>query len=229
MIRLSSSSPVTAATTSGGRWIPARSSTWISVASPSSTWCSNSPSSCSKRSRRCSRIVTSCPSRSRFRATFAPTLPPPAIMMYTSGRRFGGLPREHFTLARGLEQRVDRGVRRADRPQAETLAVERRACGVEGPDDDALVVEPLLRDLRDHEVRVVAVGRDDDGVCVLARGLAKDVVDGGREEARLPAPVRRRAEDDQIGVALLRLRDDRVADRSRADGLAAHVDAVVGA
>src|SRR4029079_8896768 len=54
MIRLSSSSPVSAATTSGGRAIPARSSTQSAVGSPGGTWCSNSGWSRSNRSRRCS-------------------------------------------------------------------------------------------------------------------------------------------------------------------------------
>src|SRR5215210_2626573 len=83
MIRLSSSSPVAARTRSGGRLIPARSSTWSSVASPRCTACSNSSSSRAKRSGRCSIIVTSCLARSSSRATFAPTFPPPAIRTYT--------------------------------------------------------------------------------------------------------------------------------------------------
>src|SRR6266487_2792391 len=45
MTMLSSSSPVRARTMSGGRAIPARSSTYSSVASPCWTWCSNSSSS----------------------------------------------------------------------------------------------------------------------------------------------------------------------------------------
>ena len=82
MIRLSSSSPVTPSTSSGGRAIPARSSTCSSVASPSRTWCSNSSWSCSKRYGRCSISVTSCPIFSSERATFAPTFPPPATIAY---------------------------------------------------------------------------------------------------------------------------------------------------
>ena len=62
----------------------------------------------------------------------------------------------------------------------------------------------------------------------LARGLAQDVFDCGREEPGLPPPAGRRAEDDQIGAAPLRLGDDRLADRSGANGLAAHLYAVVG-
>ena len=62
-IMLSSSSPVSASTMSGGRAMPARSRTKSSVASPRCTWCSNSSSSCSKRSRLCSISVTSWPRR----------------------------------------------------------------------------------------------------------------------------------------------------------------------
>ena len=69
---------------SGGRLIPARSSTKSSVASPLCTWCSNSSSRRSKRSRRCSISVTSWPMRISERATFAPTLPPPATRTYIS-------------------------------------------------------------------------------------------------------------------------------------------------
>ena len=59
--------------------------------------------------------------------------------------------------------------------------------------------------------------------------VAQDEVDGRREEARLPAPARRRAENDQVGVASLGLVDDRVADRARADDVSVHLDAVVRA
>ena len=38
-----------------------------------------------------------------------------------------------------------------------------------------LDAEALLRDLADHDVRVVAVGRDDDRVGVLDPGLAQQV------------------------------------------------------
>ena len=52
----------------------------------------------------------------------------------------------------------------------------------------------------------------------LARRLAQHVVDRRREEARLAAPARRRAEHDQVGVDLARALDDRVADRAGAHG-----------
>ena len=82
MTMLSSSSPVAATSRSGGRLMPARSSTYSSVASPRSTWCSNSASSLSKRYGCCSISVTSWPARSSDRVRFAPTLPPPAIRTY---------------------------------------------------------------------------------------------------------------------------------------------------
>ena len=67
MTMLSSSSPVAATSRSGGRLIPARSSTNSSVASPRITWCSNSASSLSNRYGRCSISVTSWPPRSSER------------------------------------------------------------------------------------------------------------------------------------------------------------------
>ena len=84
MTRLSSSSPVTASTSSGGLAIPARSSTLISVASPRITTGPNSSSSRANRSGRCSIIVTSWPISSSERVEFAPTFPPPATMTYIS-------------------------------------------------------------------------------------------------------------------------------------------------
>src|SRR5438132_1164183 len=136
MIRLSSSSPVTATTTSGGLAIPARSSTWISVASPSCTWCSNSTSSWSYRSRRCSISVTSWPwpSRRRLRPRFAPIFPPPAIRTYTALRRYR-LAQGDLALTRRLQQVVDRRLGRADDPQPEP-AVEVGPGRVEHAHDD---------------------------------------------------------------------------------------------
>src|SRR5262245_54308733 len=49
----------------------------------------------------------------------------------------------------------------------------------------------------------------------LAGRVAEHVVHSRREEPRLPPPARRGAEDDQIGVALGSLLDDRLADRTR--------------
>src|SRR5512133_2703174 len=98
------------------------------------------------------------------------------------------LPRLDLAGARRLEQVVDRSLRRRDRPETE-LGVEVRARRVEDPDDDALVVETLHRHLRDHDVRVVAVGRDDDGVRVLDTGLAQDVDVHPVAEHEAAAPV----------------------------------------
>ena len=53
--------------------------------------------------------------------------------------------------------------------------VELRARRVEHADDDRRHLEVLLRGLRDHEVRVVAVGRDDDGVGLLDPRLAEQL------------------------------------------------------
>ncbi len=77
---LSSSSPVTAITMSA-RWIPARSRTHSSEASPYCTLCSSSCSTVWKRSRLFSISVTSLPLSSSSRARFQPTLPAPAMMM----------------------------------------------------------------------------------------------------------------------------------------------------
>ena len=166
MTMLSSSSPVAATSRSGGRLMPARSSTKSSVASPRITWCSNSASSLSNRYGRCSISVTSCPARSSERVRFAPTLPPPAIRTYI--RRVAS-----SASRTALDERLDRGRRRADDAQA-ARRVELRARRVEHADDHRRHLEVLLGRLRDHEVRVVAVGRDDDGVGLLDPGLAQE-------------------------------------------------------
>src|SRR3954449_5089791 len=59
--------------------------------------------------------------------------------------------------------------------------------------------------------------------------LAEHVVDRRREEPRLAAPARRRAEDDQVGLVLVRRLHDRLADRARADRPPEHLHAVLGA
>src|SRR5215216_5928065 len=82
MSRLSSSSPVTA-TTRSARWMPARSSTHSSVASPYWTACSSSCSTVRYRRRSCSITVTSSPRSSSSRARFQPTLPAPAMITYS--------------------------------------------------------------------------------------------------------------------------------------------------
>src|SRR5204863_8591827 len=61
----------------------------------------------------------------------------------------------------------------------------------------------------------------------LAGRSPQDVLDGRGEEARLAAPPRRGAEDDQIRVPLARLVDDRLGDAPRPPGLADDLDAVL--
>ena len=120
---LSSSSPVTAATRSGGRAIPARSRTLISVASPLITTGPNSASSCSKRPRFCSISVTSWPrleERARDVRTDLATSCDDDV---------------HQTAARGaashartaFEHRRRRRLRRADRAQTALRRRSRRA------------------------------------------------------------------------------------------------------
>src|SRR6478609_2990053 len=139
MTTLSSSSPVTATTTSGGRLMPARSRTKSSVASPRCTWCSNSASSMSNRTGRCSISVTSWPSRISARARLDPTLPAPAMRRYT-GRTLGQCA---FDGAHGVREHLDRALRRADDIEAARLE-EVRAAGVEDADDDRAHGEVLL-------------------------------------------------------------------------------------
>src|SRR5262245_30206124 len=136
MTMLSSSSPVTATTTSGGRLIPARSSTNSSVASPRRTWCSSSASSCANRWGRCSMSVTSWPSRSNARARLEPTLPPPAI------RRYMGLGQRSLDGADGGGESLDRALGRADHVEAARLE-EVGAGRVEDPHDHGADAEVL--------------------------------------------------------------------------------------
>ena len=174
MTRLSSSSPVTASTMSGGRSIPARSSTWISVASPRRTTGPNSSSSCSKRSWRCSTSVTSWPISSSEAATFDPTLPPPATTMYIRPAPCAGRAGARLGCTHGVDEERDRRLGGAHRAQAEPRE-ELGAPRVEHADDDALDAVALLDHLADHDVGVVAVRRDDRGVGGLDAGLHEDI------------------------------------------------------
>ena len=70
-----------------------------------------------------------------------------------------------------------------------------------------------------------AVGESDDEH--LAVRVLEDVIDCRREEARLPPPTRRRAEDDQVDPAPRCLLDDGMADGARVDGLGMHHDVVL--
>src|SRR5262245_44983923 len=188
MRMLSSSSPVTAMTRSA-REIPARSRTQSSDASPYCTLCSSSCSTARKRSRSDSSRVTSCPLSSSSRARFQPTFPAPTMITYirsliasgasfalswkesplgSAGRRLGSarllrggrpdLPLEH----------VDRDLRRANGVDALAL-VPVGSQRVEDPGDDLWDVVAALRDLRDHDVRVVAVGGVDERVRAFDR------------------------------------------------------------
>ena len=177
--------------------MPARSSTNSSVASPSWTWCSNSSSSCSNGARRCSSSVTSCPTRSSVRATLAPTLPPPATIDVHQA-----FTRRDVAGADGVREHVDRGRGRADGAQP-ALGVELGAGRVEQADDDAADVEALLRDLADHDVRVVAVvqtttasarprSRPGGAPRCPSRGRRRSRRASSRRAARGPPPSRRR-------------------------------------
>src|SRR5436190_18246431 len=76
----------------------------------------------------------------------------------------------NHTRAHRVAQRVDGGGRRADRAEA-ARGVELRPRRIEDSHHGALDPEPLLCDLPDDKVGVVAVGADDDGVSVLDPGL----------------------------------------------------------
>ena len=55
------------------------------------------------------------------------------------------------------------------------VGVELRARRIEDAHDHRRDLELLLGRLRDHEIRVVAVGRHDDGVGLLDPGLAQEL------------------------------------------------------
>ena len=167
MTMLSSSSPVAATSRSGGRLIPARSSTKSSVASPRITWCSNSASSLSKRyglllDQR--HLVAGAEQRPRqVRADLAAACDQD---VHQTVRLLG--------LADGADQRLDR----ADVGQTIAQAARRVELGarrVEHAHDHRRHLELLLGHLGDHDVRVVAVGRDDDRVGLLDPGLAQEL------------------------------------------------------
>src|SRR5688572_3916494 len=66
--------------------------------------------------------------------------------------------------------------------------------------------------------------RDDEPLAVR---VLEHVVDGRREEPRLPPPARRRAHHDEVDAPPRRLLDDRVPDRACVDGVGVHDDAVL--
>ena len=111
--------------------------------------------------------------------------------------------------------------------------VELGARRVEQPDDDALDPEPLLDDLADDDVRVVAVGGDDDRVGVLDSRAAQDrrVHAVADDEAAVPAlaePAERLLllvdRDDVPALAPQLVRNGR-ADPAAADNDCLHVPA----
>src|SRR5438270_743528 len=153
---LSSSSPVTA-TTRSARWMPARSSTHSSVASPYCTACSNSSSSARYAGREDSISVTSWSLEISSRARLRPTFPPPTMITYMRSRKLG--------FERALEH-LNRVL--CGRNRVQTLfAVPAGTCGIHHAHDHPFDTEPLLRYLRDDQVRVVAVGRGDEHVRAL--------------------------------------------------------------
>src|SRR5262249_5688836 len=99
----------------------------------------------------------------RVRARLEPTLPPPAIRTYMR------LAERALVRADGRGDGLDRARGRAHDVEP-ARGVEVGARRVEHADDDRRHVEELLCDLSDHDVRVVAVGGDDDGVGVLDPG-----------------------------------------------------------
>src|SRR3990172_11679381 len=226
MTRLSSSSPVTASTRSGGLAMPARSSTKISVASPSMATWPNSSSSRSKRSRCCSTSVTSWPMPRSERVTFAPTLPPPATITYIGPdlRGTGGLQRANIARAHRVGDDGDRRLRWTDRAEA-ALRVEVGPGRVEHAHDDAPDPVALLRDLADQHIRVVTVGRDDDGVGVLDARAPEDAGVHAVPDEEAAAPTGAEAServlvlvDDSYAPALAReLHGNRRADAPAAD------------
>src|SRR5918995_5157215 len=195
MTMLSSSSPVTATTRSGGRAMPARSSTNSSVASPRIARCSNSSSSASQWSRRCSTIATSWPPRRSVRARFEPTFPPPAtrtnIALAGPGRRL----RANRARLDGLGEDVDRTRCRAHDAQPEGR-VELGARWIKDADHGAVDAKALLCDLADDDVGVVAVRGHDDCVRLFDAGVTENLhvhsmTDDESSRPVLPEPAQR--------------------------------------
>ena len=105
----------------GGRAIPARSRTAISVASPRITVGPNSSSSRAKRSGRCSMSVTSWPRSRSVRVTFEPDLASARDDDVHQAGASSGRRRTHR-----VEESADGGLRRADDAHA-AVGVELRA------------------------------------------------------------------------------------------------------
>ena len=133
MMMLSSSSPVTASTSSGGRAIPARSSTWISVASPSMHLVLELVLEVLEAERRAARSASPRgPSRAASaRRSSRPCRRP--RRWRTSGVASSAAGASMRTAS---VERRDRRLRRADRAHP-PLRVEVRARRVQDADDDA--------------------------------------------------------------------------------------------
>src|SRR5436190_4866077 len=155
---LSSSSPVTAMTRSA-RWIPARSSTQSSVASPYCAACSISSSTIRKRRWSLSISVTSRSLAISSRARFHPTFPAPAMITYICRLLRSGCEDD-------LSGFVDGVLGGTDRQQA-LPGVPGGARGVGDADNHLGYVESALGDLRDHQVGVVSAGGGHEHVGVL--------------------------------------------------------------
>ena len=138
----------------------------------------------------------------------SPTLPAPTTITYipspigaatlgVAGRCAAGRAADL-----GLEH-VDRDPGRADRVQP-LLLVPLGPQRVEDPRDDDRHVEPALRDLGDDDVRVVAVGRGDEGVGALDPGRLQRIDLEPRADRELTARVLPRAleADLETGVRL---------------------------
>src|SRR3954447_17808104 len=125
--------------------------------------------------------VTSLPLAMSSRARFQPTLPAPAMTTYTDSHSQGAL--EH----------LDGEARRADRVQP-LLGVPLGPRRVHHAHDDVRHLIALGRQLRDGEVRVVAVGRGDEHLGLLDARLAQGgdleaVADGEAPSGVLPRRV----------------------------------------
>src|SRR5438034_3386889 len=150
---------------------------------------------------------TSQPSRSSWSAIEEPTLPQPMTTAFIPTT----LPP---VSTRRASARAAGGVNAAQRGQSPSTArngARRRQLGAT-PRRGSDALEHALRE-RDHEH--------------LARRVAKDVVDRGREERRLAPPARRRAEHDEVDAACGRFVDDRLPDRAGANRRDPHFYAVV--
>src|SRR3954447_21950970 len=130
--------------------------------------------------------VTSLPLEMSSRARFHPTFPPPAMMTYTALPPLGDR-------AEGRREHLDGVLRRADRVQP-LLLVPGGARRVHDAHDHAVDLVVALGDLRDGEVRVVAVGRGDEDLRLLHARLDERVdlhrvTDGEAAAGLLPRGV----------------------------------------